>query len=484
MAGMSSSPLDAARAPISALLEQIHPEEHVIVTAEVDVRKDKQDEFEKRVRTFELEVSAIPDVLLFNYGEAKEFDDRIRYLLYEDWRTAEAFRKRWFSAELEKFGQDVMPFLAGPPRFQLLRVPPHAPRPRVLQTGARKCWDIEGREIDGTGTGQDGEIRSGIPAPDPRFRDNGNGTVTDLLTDLTWLKNADAFGELEWRDALNKARTLSQGGYGLTDGSKAGDWRLANIRELLSLIDYGESDPILPRQNPFPFDNVKTGIYWTSTTLTPAPRLAWMMTLGIGPTVFLVKDSRARMWPVRGNSGLVLQTGQEQAWDSDGKLLGSTAGSGQDGDVQAGVPLPAASQRFEDQKDGTVRDLVTGLVWLKNADAFGFKTWTHALACCRSLRHGEAGLADGSERGQWRLPNVREIESLVDYGQVGPCLPTGHPFDNVRPSSYWTSTTVAAGPTEAMFIILGVGPSIFESKEHQFFVWPVRDSLPRETAGR
>ena len=70
---------------------------------------------------------------------------------------------------------------------------------------------------------------------------------------------------------------------------------------------------------------------------------------------------------------------------------------------------------------------------------------------------------------------VREMESLIDYNNAGPCLPKGHPFVDVRPSSYWTSTSVTSAPTEAMFVILGVGPSIFENKEHPFFLWPVRD---------
>ena len=79
-----------------------------------------------------------------------------------------------------------------------------------------------------------------------------------------------------------------------------------------------------------------------------------------------------------------------------------------------------------------------------------------------------------------RLPNIKEIESLVDYNNVGPSIadPKTAPFINVRPSSYWTSTSVASAPTQAMFIILGVGPVIFENKEHPFFVWPVRNWRP------
>lgn len=351
----------------------------------------------------------------------------------------------------------------------------------VLKTGASTCWDTEGRVLKCEDTGQDGELQRGWPWPADRFDDQNNGTVADRLTDLIWLKNANAFGEVTWEEALSNAKRFADGSHGLTDKSAAGEWRLPNLRELLSLIDYGQADPILPKNHPF--ENVDPAIYWTSTTLAPAAKLAWMITLGIGPTVFVVKTSVARMWPVKGSSKRVLQTGQQQAWNGNGEPR-PTSESGQDGELRAGVDLPSAADRFDDRKNGTVLDKLSGLVWLHNADAFGFKTWSHALECCRSLRHGDLGLADGSKRGDWRLPNIREIESLVDYGQVGPCLPKDHPFKNVRPSSYWTSTTVAGGPTQAMFIILGVGPSIFEDKEHAFFVWPVRDRLPQETNGR
>lgn len=341
---------------------------------------------------------------------------------------------------------------------------------RLLKTGAEGCWDTEGREIPHGGTGQDGELKRGVDPPTPRFEARANGTVHDRLTNLVWMENAGAFRDMTWNDALAKARSHGHG-----------EWRMPNIRELLSLLDYGRSNPILPHGHPFV--NVEPAIYWTSTTLAAegGAKMAWMITLGIGPTVFVIKKSKAHLWLVSGESTSVLRTGQQSCWNADGKKV-EELGTGQDGDHRAGVSWP--SPRFRDNHDGTITDDATGLVWLKDGNPFGFQTWSHALDCCNRLAAGDAGLADGSEPGDWRLPNIREIESLVDYEQVGPCLPKDHPFANVRPSSYWTSTTVAAGPTEAMFIILGVGPSIFENKEHRFFVWPVRDHKDEDRKNR
>src|SRR5947209_1174236 len=349
----------------------------------------------------------------------------------------------------------------------------HPAESRVPRTGQEKCWDTRGRQIHSPqGTGQDGEIKKGERSPDPRFTDNQDGTVTDNFTKLIWLKNADALGELKWEDALDRTRRLASGSHHLNDGSAAGDWRMPNLREMLSLIDYGRYEPIIPEGHPF--ENVRTAIYWTSTSLAPAARMSWMMTLGIGPTVFDIKFSLNRTWPVRGKSPVVPRTGQKVAFDSNGDPT-NAEGTGQDGELQAGRPFP--DPRFTDNGDGTVTDNMTHLVWLKDGNPFGFRVWEEGLALCDALSDGDAGLKDGSKPGDWRLPNIREIESLVDYNEAGPCLPKGHPFQNVRPSSYWTSTSVEAAPTEAMFIILGVGPSIFESKEHPFFIWPVRDKL-------
>jgi hypothetical protein len=64
----------------------------------------------------------------------------------------------------------------------------------VRKTGQTGCWDSSGAVIACAGTGQDGELQKGAALPSPRFTDNGDGTVTDNLTGLIWLKNADCWG--------------------------------------------------------------------------------------------------------------------------------------------------------------------------------------------------------------------------------------------------------------------------------------------------
>ena len=155
---------------------------------------------------------------------------------------------------------------------------------------------------------------------------------------------------------------------------------------------------------------------------------------------------------------------------------------GQDGDWQKGVTWP--SPRFTINSDGTVADNLTGLVWLENASCTAFfsgdttaqnnRSWSNALTAANSLESGYCGLTDGSIAGDWRLPNVREMHSLIDLSQYDPALPT-NPFTGVQSSYYWSSTTNAENTNEAWFVRLNDGYVNYGSKDgNTFYVWPVR----------
>jgi len=150
------------------------------------------------------------------------------------------------------------------------------------------------------GTRDDGDLQKGVPSPAPRFTDNANGTVTDNLTGLVWMKDAGALGTKSWGDALSAANNLKSGdpGTGLTDGSKAGDWRLPNLRELQSLIDYGRYAPALPTL--FPFAYVQYSSYWSSTTYANYAPWAWNVSFIEGQVSYAEKSTVYYVWCVRG----------------------------------------------------------------------------------------------------------------------------------------------------------------------------------------
>jgi hypothetical protein len=155
-------------------------------------------------------------------------------------------------------------------------------------------------------------------------------------------------------------------------------------------------------------------------------------------------------------------------------LTGQTASYavGDDGDLERGVAWP--TPRFTDNGNGTVTDNLTGLIWLKNANCFGLRNWVTALTDANGLASSSCGLTDGSSAGDWRLPNVRELQSLIDYGRFNPALPAGHPFTNVQGPDYWSSSTYGLATTAAWAVNLDGGIVNGGDKTITLYVWPVR----------
>lgn len=175
----------------------------------------------------------------------------------------------------------------------------HATPPAELPvTGQTSCYDTAGTAISCLGTGQDGEIRAGVAWPVPRFTDNSNGTVTDNLTRLIWLKDANCFGLQVWASALSSANSLASGQCGLSDGSTAVQWRLPNVNELESLVDEQRSNPALP--NGHPFTGVQSGYYWSSSSCASITDYGWIVNVSNGYVNYYQKAFYFNyVWPVR-----------------------------------------------------------------------------------------------------------------------------------------------------------------------------------------
>ena len=166
-----------------------------------------------------------------------------------------------------------LPIISSPARN------PPAPVPKTGQTESRA-------------TGDDGDLQKGVAWPDPRFTDNGDGTVTDNLTWLMWAKNANLDGVKTWADALTYCNALSLGGYS--------DWRLPNVRELFSLLDFSELGPALPSGHPF-IGVQFTDFYWSSTAY-PEDDMRYIRLVHL-LYASVINDNKAntwRVWPVRG----------------------------------------------------------------------------------------------------------------------------------------------------------------------------------------
>lgn len=154
---------------------------------------------------------------------------------------------------------------------------------------------------------------------------------------------------------------------------------------------------------------------------------------------------------------------------------------GDDGDFQAGVAIPG--DRFQDNGDGTFTDLLTGITWMSIRDCIVKYSWAGALEYANMLSANSdlcPALNDGSVEGDWRLPNIKELYSLVDISDDSPAWADGIPFTgNNWPDypwdKYWSSSSFQPVPESNAFAMdSGFGLIWSYSKTSVFYAWPIR----------
>jgi hypothetical protein len=231
---------------------------------------------------------------------------------------------------------------------------------------------------------------------------------------------------------------------------------------------------------------VSQSSFWSSTTLGLHLDRAWSVDVfgGVGE---YPKTTTSAAWAVRGpitaGALTLARTGQMTCYDAAGSVLSSCAGTGQDGEFQAGTAWPTSRFRMNDcgtpadTTDDAITDNLTGLTWLRQANRFGPRAWSDAVADADGL--SLCGYTD------WRLPNQRELRSLVNYepSVAGSAWLELQGFENVQAANsvpcYWTSTSATIDPTNSAacgFLFEGIF-SVFEAKTATHYVWPVRGGL-------
>ena len=163
------------------------------------------------------------------------------------------------------------------------------------ETGQTTCTDTAGTAIACAGTGQDGELQTGVADPSPRFTVLNcagliaTAVVTDNLTGLMWAADPSATAAT-WANALTTANDLTLCGFT--------DWRLPNRKELRSLINYSSADNAATL-NGLGFGNVQADVYWSSSSYAGNAARAWIVGMSVGSVNADVKTSSNFVWPVR-----------------------------------------------------------------------------------------------------------------------------------------------------------------------------------------
>lgn len=346
--------------------------------------------------------------------------------------------------------------------------------------------------------------------------------VVDRNTGLMWVRqlgvlsagdNQGAHGNvrldraLTWQEAIDAVGALNYAGHT--------DWRLPNLNELQSLVDFGRSAPALdPAAFPERFEDFPSPYFWSSTTNIRTPFEAFYVNFFDGHAYPWHKAILFSARPVRdlgpGDPEAVtdpvalLQTGQRTGFRGD---LGQTGDNNQDdGHLRRGLAPDYAwadDGAIDTPAENLATDRNTDLVWLRdprkldgaggpdgvggNVNLSQAMDWQTAVERCGSLDY--AGHSD------WRLPNVRELVSITQPGRPGTSVdPAVFPNAPIAPGDpgipwvWWSSTTAAvARPdqpagSEAWYISTGapiirhhVGPEFQPPKARPGFARCVRD---------
>jgi len=293
----------------------------------------------------------------------------------------------------------------------------------AVGTGQTQCYDnfhaIPAPKPGQAFYGQDAQH----PGRAPAYRDNGDGTVSDLVTGLMWVKARDA--KMSWDEAMAEAKSCHVGG--------RDDWRVPTIKELYSLIQFtGECSGPMAGSKPFLDTNYFGFVYgnpargervidcqvWSATEYTGT-------TMNGNATVFGVNfaDGRIKGYPKF-----------DPRFHAPHRLYVRYV---------RGNPAYGIND-FHDNGDGTVSDRATGLMWPK-ADSGAGMNWPQALAWVQQLN-----AANYLGHHDWRLPNAKELHSLADYSRL-PAIAPVFQITKLPDGEYpfcWSSTTHLDGPPE------------------------------------
>lgn len=247
----------------------------------------------------------------------------------------------------------------------------------------------------------------------PFFTINGNGTVTDTITGLMW-QQADG-GEMTVENAIIYCTNLNLGGYT--------NWRLPNAHEAFSILNHQYANPALDASV---FTTTLAEYWWTSDRQ--------------------VNDS-TKVWATNSGGGIGNHPKGETISAGGPKRFHIRA-------VRDVTTPPVIQNHFTDNGDGTITDNLTNLIWQKNP-YLDTLNWEQALTYADTL-----SLAGSSD---WRLPNIKELQSINDEKLINPSLNLSF-FNVINSKKYWSSTTLPNQISKAWYMNTNFGITTYDYK--------------------
>ena len=278
-----------------------------------------------------------------------------------------------------------------------------------------------GQTVDATPTfGEDSDFTINPPS----YTDNGNGTITDNVTGLMWQKVDN--GESTWDTAVTRGPAVTTGGFT--------DWRLPTPTELFSIMNHNNTNPAAMNTIFFPVNPAGAAEYWWTSDIYGA--------------------DATKVWCVNSGGGM------------GPKPKSETLGAGGTLRYHARYvrgAKPGNGHNYVNNLDGTITDTDTGLMWTQVPGAA--VNWVGALNYAKNLALG--GYSD------WRMPNIKELETLVDFtlatattanGASAPVNRVLFPTATTPATAYWSSTVLRGGgnatPSSAWLVEFGVANNI------------------------
>lgn len=284
-----------------------------------------------------------------------------------------------------------------------------------------------GQQTDFTNTfGEDADFTFNPPG----FENLNNGILRDTITGLYWQQNDG--GEMTFEQAQVYCQQLNLGAFT--------DWRLPNAFEAFSILNQGALNPAIDLK----YFTKSAAEYW------------WTATVQVG-------DS-SKIWVTNAGGGI----------GNHPKLESISAGGTKKIHVRAvrnGMPAQLVNNRFNTLNNGTILDPNTELIW----QPYNGKTldWEGALVYAKQV--------SDSLGENWRLPNIKELQSIVDYNLQQPAL--NKSVFNVNGSlQFWSSTTLQNQATKAWYLDSKYGITTYDVKTNLHPVLLVK-SKPQTSTG-